>query len=249
MRHSRSFRIAAVSILCLFTGHQAVYSQAKHTLYLIPGQGSDYRVFDSLKIDTATLDTSHVHFIDPRRKETMHEYAIRMSEQIDTSQKFSLLGVSLGGMISAEIMTFLQPENIILISSAACRDELPSRYRFQRYLPLYSIVPSWLVKRGAFILQPIVEPDRKKHKSTFISMLKDKDIRFLKRTVRMIIRWEKEECESSIYHIHGDNDHTLPIKHISADVVIKDGSHMMMLTRAMDLSPIIEDYMKESLSQ
>jgi len=142
-----------------------------------------------------------------------------------------------------------QPENVILISSASCRNELPLRYRFQRFIPIYELIPSWLLRQGALILQPIVEPDRKMHESTFISMLKDKDKRFLKRTIRMIIRWEKEDCDGAIYNLHGDNDHTLPIKNISADEVIQDGSHMMMLTRASDLSPLIENFLKRNSSQ
>lgn len=226
-----------------------VHAQTKHTLYLIPGQGSDYRVFDSLKIDSALFDTSQVHFIHPMRKENMHHYAVRMAAQIDTSKAFSLLGVSLGGMISSEMMTFLSPEKVIIVSSAACREELPNQYRFQRLVPLHALVPAWLVKKGALFLQPIFEPDRKKHKTTFVSMLKDKDKRFLKRTVRMIIRWEKETCDSAIYHLHGNNDHTLPIKHVAADKIIDNGSHMMMLTRAHDLNPLIEAYLKAPLNQ
>ena len=228
---------------------QPLHAQPKQTLYLIAGQGSDYRVFDSLKIDTTAFDTAHVHFIAPLPKESMNAYAIRMSSQIDSTQPFSLLGVSLGGMISAEMMTFLDPENVILISSAACRKELPLRYRFQRSIPLYALVPSGLIKRGAFILQPILEPDRKKHKSTFVAMLKAKDKKFLKRTVRMIIRWDHEYCDGSLYHIHGDNDHTLPIKHIDADVILENGSHMMMLTRANELSPLIENVLKNGSNQ
>jgi len=234
--------LALVLLVC-----QTSWSQEKHRVYLIPGQGSDFRVFDSLKLDAALFDTTHVHFILPDRKESMLDYARRMSAQIDTSQNFSLIGVSLGGMISSEIMTFLKPMSVIIISSAACRKELPVRYKFQRRIPLYAIVPKGLIKAGAFILQPIFEPDRKTHKATFKAMLKAKDKRFLKRTVRMIIHWDKEECSTKVYHIHGDNDHTLPIKHISADVVIDHGSHMMTLTRAEEINPIIEQFLKDAL--
>ena len=63
----------------------------------------------------------------------------------------------------------------------------------------------------------------------------------------MIIHWDKEECATKVYHIHGDNDHTLPIKHISADIVIDHGSHMMTLTRAEEINPIIEQFLKDAL--
>src|SRR6056300_912405 len=105
-------------------------------------------------------------------------------------------------MLAAEMNTFLSPQKTIIISSAKSRKELPTQYRFQRAIPIYSLVPKRLVKGGARVLQPIVEPDRKRNKEIFKAMLKDKDPKFLKRTVRMIIRWERTEAPKGIIHIH-----------------------------------------------
>jgi hypothetical protein len=96
-----------------------------------------------------------------------------------------------------------------------------------------------MTKAGARMLQGIVEPDRKKDKETFKEMLKAKDPLYLKRTVDMIINWERTDYSPEIIHIHGDRDHTIPVKNIQYDYLIKDGSHMIMLTRTGEINRII----------
>ena len=168
---------------------------------------------------------------------TMKAFALQLSEQIDTTQGFLLLGVSLGGMICTELSEILNPEKTIIISSAKNINELPVRYKFQKAIPLYKLFSGRALLTGAKILQPIVEPDRKKNKATFIKMLGSKKPEYMKRSINLLINWDKETNQSKIYQIHGTLDHTLPIRNIaSPDVVINAGSHMMTLTRASEVS-------------
>jgi hypothetical protein len=90
-----------------------------------------------------------------------------------------------------------------------------------------------------------VEPDRKYDKETFKDMLKKKDAAYLKRTADMIVTWERDSYPYSIIHIHGNADHTIPIKNVSCDYIIKDGSHMMVLSRAEEISGIFAEVLKE----
>ena len=207
-------------------------------IYLIPGQGSDYRIFSKLDLPDK-YDTINVKHIIPIKNETLCDYSNRISSQIDTTNKFALIGVSLGGMVATELADLLKPEVVILISSAKCRAEIPKRYRFMRKMPIYKIVPPKLYKLSSYLAQPIVEPDRKKEKDIFSAMLHDKNPIFLKRATQMIINWDREEFSSDIIHIHGNNDHTLPYRNIKADYTIKNGSHMMMLTNSKEINPLI----------
>ena len=43
-----------------------------------------------------------------------------------------------------------------------------------------------------------------------------------------------------IIHIHGNKDHTIPIKNIQYDYIVEEGSHMMMITRATEINQIID---------
>ncbi len=216
----------------------------KPVIYFIPGQGADSRLFKNLIIDEK-FEIKHIEYFTPEKGSSMKEFAKALATQIDTTQRFIIVGVSLGGMLATEMGDFLHPEKIILISSAKCRDELPGRYKFQRAIPIYKWVPAGLIKSGAKFLQPIVEPDSKYDTETFESMLNNKDPIFMKRTVSMIMEWSRTTYRHDISHIHGDNDHTLPDKNIEYDILIENGSHMMILTRADEISTLINQILLE----
>lgn len=231
-------RTSFLLIILMLIMSPAAYSQQNVNVYLLPGQGSDKRIFDSLSFKNP-YTIKHIAYEIPSKGISMKEYAKSIAPQIDTSQKFILIGVSLGGMICMELNEILNPEKVIIISSAKSRKELPYRYRFQKTVPIYSMVPAKLLLAGAKFLQPIVEPDRNKNKATFKSMLASKDPVYIKRTIEMIIRWDRESMENNVIHIHGDKDHTLPIEKVQADYIIKNGSHMMTLTRHKDVNEIL----------
>lgn len=214
-------------------------ANSKHKLYLIAGHGSDIRIFSKINFPE-NVDTVHLHFIDPIKNETMHDYAIRISKKIDTTQQFSIMGVSLGGMLATEMTSFINPENVIIISSAAGRSELPIRYRMMRNFEMYRIFSGEFYHFMAKTAQILFEPDRKKEGEIFDTMLKEKDPDFLKRGIHMIVNWEGEyESNGNIFHIHGSKDHTLPIRKTCSDMIVKKGSHMMTLTNPKPIEDLL----------
>ena len=215
-------------------------------VYLFPGQGSDERLFEKIKLD-ARFQIVHINYPAPKRGATLTEYAQEISRQIDTTQKYIFIGVSLGGMICSELADFLAPEKIIIISSAKCRQELPFRYRFQKTIPINKIIPRSFIKIGAQVLQPLAEPDRKKNKDIFKSMLKGKDAKYYKRTVNMIINWDHKNINDKIIHIHGTNDNTIPIRNVRANFIVDNGSHMMTLTRGEEVNNLILSILTPSI--
>ena len=228
-----------LSMVFLASGPLQVSCQeARPTIYLIPGLGSDYRLFGNLDLK-GTYETRYIHHVTPERGMSMEDYARELSNQIDTLEPFVLVGVSLGGMLAVEMGDFLKPEKVIVISSAKCRKELPHRYRFQKIIPVYKLVSGRLSKRGALILQPIVEPDRGYAEETFQAMLEDKDPDFMKRSIAMIMEWERENYSHRVVHVHGDNDRTIPVRNVKYDYLVEDGSHMMVLTLGPEISRIV----------
>jgi len=69
--------------------------------------------------------------------------------------------------------------------------------------------------------------------------LKAKNPKYLKRTIGIIIRWDKKKYDENIIHIHGDNDHTLPIRRIKYNHLIQDGSHMMALIKGKVINILV----------
>ncbi len=213
-------------------------------VYFFPGQGSDARVFQNID-PPPEFKCMYISYPVPVKRQSLKQYARQFIPEMDTSGRYILIGYSLGGMICTELAEVLNPEKIIIISSAKTKNELPALYTFQRKVPINKIIPKNVVKAGALILQPLVEPDRKNEKEIFVSMLKAKDPLYLKRTSDMIINWQKESCSESIIHIHGDSDSTIPIINVTYDYLIKDGSHMMVLTRGKEINRLINDILKE----
>jgi len=216
-------------------------------IYLFPGQGADCRLF---KFIDFPYDTVHLEFQVPEKKTTLREYAHGIIPRIDTGRPIILIGVSLGGMICSELADTLKPVNTIVISSAKHRAELPGRYRFQKTIPLNKIIPKGMTKWGAKVLAPIVEPARKQDSETFNSMIDAKDPTYLKRTVDMVINWNKEGYDNSIIHIHGDKDHTLPHRKVRYDYLVENGTHMMVYIRGEEISKLINKVLhKENIQK
>lgn len=207
-------------------------------VYLIPGQGGDERLFNNLTLPVG-FQARHLKYERPDAGMSMQAFAKQLTQQIDTNSRFILIGVSLGGMLATEMSEMVPVEKVILISSAKGRHELPGRYTFQKKFPIYKLLSPKLAKFGARLLQPVVEPDRQKEKETFKAMLRDKDAIFLRRTIEMIMHWDRMEAPSGIVHIHGDKDHTIPIGNVDYDIRVPGGSHMITLTRGEEVSQLV----------
>lgn len=231
-------------LLTIFVACDASFAYAQNIetdsvhIYIFPGQGSDQRIYRDYNFPEYCTK-SFFELPVPNEGETLHDYAMRFVSQIDTTRPFVLMGTSLGGMICSELTARLNPIATIVIASAKNRNELPVQYRFQKAVPLNDLPPPMFYKASSFIAQPIVEPDRKREKEVFISMLKEKDPVYLKRTIDMMINWERTETVAGIYHIHGNLDSTLPIKNIAYDTIIEYGSHMMTLLRSKEINAIV----------
>lgn len=209
------------------------------TIYLLPGLGADYRLFSGLSIQGHRL--VHIALPVPAPGQSMESYAKDISGQIDTSEKFILIGVSLGGMIACELASFLSPHKVILISSARCRHEIPKLYKLQGRTGIARFMPGWVIKYGAVLLQGIFERDAWKDRKYFRAMILKKPAIYYKRTVNMIVNWDRTESNPDIIHIHGTGDRTLPIKLVrQPHYVVKDGSHMMVFTRAREINQILD---------
>ncbi len=235
---NRIFTTVIITLLSLSS-----FAKDSKTIYLFPGQGSDYRIFGNLNLPE-DYDTVHINYPVPDKGEVLEEYSLRFLNKIDTTHPFILIGVSMGGMICTELSTLISPQKTIIISSAKCKKELPGRYRFNHYIPINKITPKSVIKRSAMFLQPRVEKDSQSS-DVFHCMLSQKDPTYLKRTINMILNWDRKDCPNGIIHIHGTQDHTLPIKNISPTYIINNGTHMMTYTKGAEINNLILQEIKK----
>jgi len=95
-------------------------------LYLIGGLGADERVFKFLHSE---FPNQIIKWIEPLKMEPIEDYTKRLSEQIDTKEKFGILGVSFGGIIAVELSKIIKPQITILISSVELASQLQPQYQ------------------------------------------------------------------------------------------------------------------------
>ncbi|HZY80792.1 MAG TPA: alpha/beta hydrolase [Cyclobacteriaceae bacterium] len=219
-----------------------------YTIYLFPGQGADERLFSALTFNEG-YKVVNIRYPEPRHGETMASFAEAIKPQINVNEKYIFIGVSLGGMIISELAAITNPEKVILISSAKCRGELPRLYRLQGRLRINKAVPGSLTRYGAILLQGIVEPDSWTNREIFQDMLKRKTPVYFKRTVDMIVNWNRKIPMENVVHIHGTGDHTLPIRLVKPDYTVKGGSHMMVLTKGAEITKLVNEILMQGNSR
>lgn len=208
-------------------------------VYFISGLGADRRAFERLKLP----EHYSIHYLDwipPLKKESLNDYAKRLAASIDTSQPYSIVGLSMGGMIACAMTQFLLPYKTVLISSVACNAEFPPLLRLGRITQAYKLIPQFVFRQPFLKLAHVVLGTRTKHEKKllqyFISQL---DPWFMKWAIGAILKWKDCERPKSIFHIHGNSDKMLPVKYTHPDVVIENGSHFMVWTKAGEVSRVL----------
>ncbi|HEU4471793.1 MAG TPA: alpha/beta hydrolase, partial [Flavisolibacter sp.] len=116
--------------------------------YLIPGLGADERVFRNLRFPPRSEITC-LGWITPHLGESLRAYALRMSARIDKEEEFTLVGLSLGGMIAVEIANHRPVRRVILISSVPLSAHLPRYFRLIARSRLHQFLPVSILKNAS----------------------------------------------------------------------------------------------------
>lgn len=219
-------------------------STDRHKVYLLPGQAADYRSFQFLELDER-YDIEVLEHPLPERGERMVSLAKRLAAQVDTTRPFSFVGVSLGGMLAVEMSKYLRPEKIIIIASVKGQHEMVWRYKFLRAVPLYKLFGGRFYVKATNLVRPWFEHDSGGVDDISRAMLEDKHPKYMKRAIHCIMTWKNESVPTNLTHIHGDQDNTLPIKKIKNAIIIPNGTHMMVMTSAKEVSEIINQTLAE----
>lgn len=208
-------------------------------VYFISGLGADSRIFTHIRLPEG-FEKVNLDWIPPKQNESLSEYAMRLSEKIDTSEKFALIGLSLGGMIASEIAEKYQPAATILVSSITSSRELPKRYKIMNALKLHLLLPMSVIK-SATILKRLFTAESKEDKSLLRQIIRDVDPNFLKWGLNAIPKWDHTSTYPGFCHIHGGKDVIIPIKSTKPTHTIPGGTHMLILTNADEVNSIIAE--------
>ena len=208
-------------------------------IYAFSGLGADQRIFTYVNLDA---DLVPIRWIDPLPNESLKSYANRLSEQIDSTSEFALLGVSFGGMLVSELSHALNPAKTILISSAATKHELPwmadvaRKYSLAKKLPTPFFKPPLLAAYMGF-------PFNSKNRKVAKGIIKDTDPAFVQWALDAIVHWENERTPENMLHIHGRWDPIIPLKK-QMNLVVMGRGHFIILKEAKTLSARINLFLK-----
>lgn len=208
-------------------------------VYFISGLGADCRVFTHIRLPEG-FEKVDIDWISPLKNESLGEYALRLAGKIDTSEKFAVVGLSMGGMIASEIAGRFSPAATILVSSISSSDQIPKRYKIMHALKLDKLLPVSVIK-SATVLKRLFTVESKDDKSLLRAVIKDTDPVFIRWALRAIPQWHYTAVPKDLWHIHGSSDEILPIRYTRPTHTIAGGSHMMVMTKAIEVNKIIAE--------
>lgn len=212
-------------------------------IYCFSGLGADFRIFNQLSIDGAALHP--VLWQMPDKTDDMKSFALKLATQIKHDNPV-LMGVSFGGMLVCEIAAIIRPQKAIVISSCTHRGQLAPWLRLAGRLKLHHLVPYHLLLHSDRLNRFVFDP-KSRAEELYLKriMLKEQDIQFLKRSVDMIVNWQRKIPVPNILHIHGNADKLIPLPKDGINHTINGGGHFMIWNRAREISAIINQHLSE----
>jgi pimeloyl-ACP methyl ester carboxylesterase len=209
-------------------------------LLLISGLGADERLFKNL--DLSGYEVVSVTWIEPEKQDTLTTYATKLIKQFGIEPGSNIIGVSLGGMLTVEIAKQIQLNHAIIISSIKSGTEAPWYFAFFRNVPVYKLLSGAFVKKLGPLMRPFFGRFAgSKEAPLFYSMLKNSNPIFLSWAMGAALGWNGVPASYKIHHLIGDADLIFHHKRIKDAIVIPKGDHMMVFTRANQISPIVRN--------
>jgi len=95
----------------------------------------------------------------------------------------------------------------------------------------YKLIPTTLLANIESLSQFSFGEKINQRLKLYEKFLRVRDKRYLDWAVEQIILWERTLADENVIHIHGDQDDVFPIKNIQNCIVIKGGTHVMILNK------------------
>ena len=208
-------------------------------IYLIPGLGADHRVFKNL--DFKGLSHTTIEWIVPLEKETLVDYSHRLLKQVKHPKPI-LIGMSLGGMIAIEFSKLIGTSQVVIISSLKSRKEMPFYFKVAAWCGLQKLFTKRRLVSSMGIFYWLFGLSTSSEKSLLNKIIADTDEHFLLWAMNALLHWEGKASPVPIFHIHGDIDRIIPVHFVTANAIIKDGSHFMIINKAPEISQLLRQF-------
>lgn len=197
---------------------------------MMPGLAANSLIFENIKLPESSFE---IHLLDweiPVKNETLLQYAERMAKLVK-QDKAVLIGVSFGGVLVQEMAHFLDLRKLIIISSIKSNLELPLPMRIAKTTKAYKLMPTSLFQNMESLVKLSFGNVIKQRLKLYQKYMSMREKVYLDWAIEQMVLWNRVEVDPSVIHIHGDADAIFPIKYIKNCVVVKGGTHIMILNK------------------
>ena len=204
-------------------------SEVTH-VYLMPGMAANPSIFEYINLPKTQYEIHWLEWIIPLPKESLRDYAKRMCEFINEPNPV-LLGVSFGGMLVQEMARIIEVKKLIVVSSIKSHHELPAHLKFLRKTKTYHLLPTQLVGNIEVLSKFAFGEMVKKRMDIYKKYLSVTDKRYIDWAIKQIACWDQAEPMEDAIYIHGDKDIVFPHSCDDRTIVLKGGTHIMIINK------------------
>jgi pimeloyl-ACP methyl ester carboxylesterase len=212
------------------------------TFHCISGLGADGRAFQKLSIPGVSFKYVPWPYFD--KHDEMACNAQKVAALIPQGPDDHILGLSLGGMLASEIAITRPDQKVIIVSSARTPDELPELHGALEFIGRHKLI---LPKLGFLVagkMSEILGAQTKEEADVIKAMMMDVDGHFIRCAAKAILEWQQRTpSPASIIHIHGTSDRVIPPQRVHPTHWVKGGQHMMIYSRAQEVSGLIAQHL------
>ena len=199
-------------------------------VYLMPGLAASPFIFERIALPEDRFEIRPLEWEIPLDGESLGDYAKRIAEKI-TEENPVLIGVSFGGILVQEMAKHVDARKVIVISSVKTNLEFPRRMKIAKRTKAHKLIPLRLVSNIESLARFSFGAKLNQRLKLYERYLSVRDIRYLEWAVEQVILWDRNVVDENVIHIHGDRDDVFPIKYIKDCIVVKGGSHIMILNK------------------
>jgi pimeloyl-ACP methyl ester carboxylesterase len=202
----------------------------KIPVYMMPGLAANSLIFENIKLPESSFE---IHLLDweiPIGNETLLHYAERMAKLVK-HEGAVLIGVSFGGVLVQEMAQFLNLRKLIIISSVKSNLELPLPMRIAKTTKAYKLMPTSLFQNIESLIKLSFGKVANQRIKLYQKFMSRREKVYLDWAIEQMVLWNRVEVDPNVIHIHGDADAVFPIKYIQNCIVVKGGTHIMILTK------------------
>lgn len=203
---------------------------SKIAVYFMPGLAASATIFERIALPEDIFEIHLLEWEIPLANESLADYAQRIAKKIRHESPV-LIGVSFGGILVQEMAKYIDARKVIIISSVKSNLEFPRRLKIAKVTKAYKLIPMSLILNLENLAKFSFGEKINHRLKLYEKFLSVRDIGYLQWAVEKVVLWDRAIADESVIHIHGDMDDVFPMRSVNGCIVVKGGTHIMILNK------------------